>query len=57
MKLDASDEQTLQDRGRLDGLRRDVGDDKTKLELGKLVIRAVKQVMDKPADGKTDNRP
>ena len=53
MKLDVSDEQTLQRIAAVSMGSKNVGDDKTKLELGKLVIRAVKQVMDKSADGKS----
>ena len=53
MKLDVSDEQTLQKIAAVSMGSKNVGDDKTKLELGKLVIKAVKQVMDKNADGKT----
>ena len=53
MKLEVSDEQTLQRIAAVSMGSKNVGDDKTKLELGKLVIRAVKQVMDKSADGKS----
>jgi thermosome len=51
-KLELDDEQTLQRIAAVSMGSKNVGDDKTKMELGKLVIRAVKQVMDKDASGK-----
>lgn len=50
--LDISDDQTLQKIAAVSMGSKNVGDDKTKAELGKLVIRAVKQVMDKDSSGK-----
>ena len=48
-----NDEQTLQRIALVSMGSKNVGDDKTKRELGKMVIKAVKQVMEKDADGKT----
>ena len=50
--LDISDDQTLQKIAAVSMGSKNVGDDKTKADLGKLVIRAVKQVMDKDASGR-----
>jgi thermosome len=50
--LDINDDQTLQKIASVSMGSKNVGDDKTKSDLGKLVIRAVKQVMSKDSSGK-----
>ncbi len=52
-KVDINDEQTLQKIALVSMGSKNVGDDATKALLGKMVIKAVKQVMEKDANGKT----
>ncbi len=52
-KVDINDEQILQKIAMVSMGSKNVGDDATKMELGKMVIKAVKQVMGKDASGKT----
>jgi thermosome len=52
-KVGVDDESTLEKIAMVSMGSKNVGDDSTKLELGKMVIRAVKQVMEKDASGKT----
>ncbi len=51
--VDINDEQTLQKIALVSMGSKNVGDDATKALLGKMVIKAVKQVMEKDANGKT----
>ena len=51
--VEISDEQTLQKIAQVSMGSKNVGDDATKALLGKMVIKAVKQVMEKDANGKT----
>ena len=48
-KVDINDEQILQKIAMVSMGSKNVGDETTKLELGKMVIKAVKQVMEKEA--------
>ena len=52
-KVDISDDATLQKIAIVSMGSKNVGDDVTKTHLSKLIIRAVKQVMEKDASGKT----
>jgi thermosome len=52
-KVDVNDEQTLQKIALVSMGSKNVGDDVTKALLAKMVIKAVKQVMEKDANGKT----
>ncbi len=52
-KVNLSDDQTLQRIALVSMGSKNVGDDNTKAHLGKIVINAVKQVMEKDASGKT----
>ena len=52
-EVDINDEQILQKIALVSMGSKNVGDEATKLELGKMVIKAVKQVMEKNASGKT----
>ena len=51
--VDVKDDQTLQKIAMVSMGSKNVGDDETKKKLGKMVIDAVKQVMEKDASGKT----
>ncbi len=51
--VDIKDEQTLQKIAMVSMGSKNVGDEETKKKLGKMVIDAVKQVMEKDASGKT----
>ena len=51
-KVDINDEAILQKIAMVSMGSKNVGDDNTKMELGKMVIKAVKQVMEKNNSGK-----
>ncbi len=52
-KVDINDDKTLEKIAMVSMGSKNVGDDDTKLQLGKMVIKAVRQVMEKDASGKT----